>query len=169
MVIVDLIQYTSEEALEEGHRKDRLELEESCKQLKKSKGKSRKELEAQIIQMEFDLRAKHREEEDMLQLYLSEHEAEPKSSSLDHVAPPVDPIDSTDQERASIQAKKKKAKSKREKKLQRDAEREMSKLSLADSVGESARDTEMAQILSQLAKERLAIREIPPDGHCLYR
>lgn len=166
---MDLVQYSSEEALAEGHRVDLIRLDEACKQLKKTKGKSKKELEAQIIQMEFDLRAKHREEEDMLQVYLSEHEAEPKTSHEDIAAPQLNSVDHEEQERVSIEAKKKKAKSKREKKLQKDAERELNKLSLAESAGESARDTEMAQILSQLSQERLTVKEIPSDGHCLYR
>ena len=166
---MDLIQYTSEEALEEGHQQDRIALDEACKLLKKTKGQSKKELEAQVIQMEFNLRAKHREEEDMLQTYISEHGEESKVASRDMIPPPVNGLDQDEQEKAMIEAKKKKAKSKREKKLQKDADRELNKISIAESAGESARDAEMARILYQLSKERLVVKEIPSDGHCLYR
>ena len=166
---MDCIQYTSEEALAEGHRRDLLDLNEACKQLKKTKGKSRTEIEAQIIQMEFDIRAKHREEEDLLQVYLSEQgeEALPPLAKVD--SSPMDHDEENRKTQALIEAKKKKARNKRDKKLHKETTKEMLRASMAESAGESARETELTRIQGHLAENRLTIKEIASDGHCLYR
>ena len=63
-------QYTNEREMESNHERELLSLEEFSKSLKKSKGLSKKEVEAKIIQTSFDLRAKHREETELLESYL---------------------------------------------------------------------------------------------------
>lgn len=63
-------QYTNEREMEFNHERELLSLEEFSKSLKKSKGLSKKEIEAKIIQTSFDLRAKHREETELLESYL---------------------------------------------------------------------------------------------------
>lgn len=64
------IQYTNEVDMQHAQERELQELQEQCKTLKKTKGINKKEIEARIIQMEFDIRAKHREEENMLESYI---------------------------------------------------------------------------------------------------
>jgi hypothetical protein len=62
-------QYTNENEMVLKQRVELTALADTIKSMKKVKGANKIELDTKLIQMEFDLKAKHREEEDMLEKY----------------------------------------------------------------------------------------------------
>ena len=73
------------------------------------------------------------------------------------------------QEEELAAAKKAKAQKKREKKTQKESERELKKEQIDANAGPSMREMELTRLKELLAQQSLTIKEIPSDGHCLYR
>lgn len=70
---------------------------------------------------------------------------------------------------AAVEAKKKKANAKKEKRLAKETTRAGVKESIAQSAGPSARESELESIRHRLQAEGLVVQEMASDGHCLYR
>ena len=104
-------------AMETRHQLELQQLQETAKTMLKGAKKSAKaQLEAQIIQMEYDLKAKHREEMDALEENLGQEVVEAMASaSIQPVAPSVESTEKSEEEIAK--AKKAKAKKKQVKLL----------------------------------------------------
>eukprot|EP01041_Mallomonas_annulata_P007959 gene7959-16292_t len=164
--------------LEQRHETEKKELEEKIRFMIKQASKSKKaEIEAQTIQMKFDLRAKHLEEIEELEqsgegkLYVKEI----VQDSFPTSGPPVEmaalPIVANKEleEQQRIADKKAKAKRKKDKKANKDAEREQQKEELKANSGRSQREIELEQLNSLLVKEGLQVKEVAADGHCMYR
>ena len=131
--------------------------------LKASKKSARSQVEAQIIQMRYDLRAKHREEEE----FFEDQPAEDieKRESHQHATLPPPPEDA----RVDIEKKKAKAKAKQEKKTAKEKERLLSIEQAKTQAGPSLREAEMNIICAKLQSLSMQIKDIPSDGNCLYR
>jgi hypothetical protein len=154
------------------HEREMQELADEIKNMLKTAKKSiRSQIEAQAVQMEFDLKAKHREEEDAWE--------EAAASGSPIVSVPVSSTTITKEEGSptkqqgeieNIQAKKLKAKKKQEKRENKEKKREEMKNDIrTTNQGLSQRDIEISLISKQLEKEKLTIKPILSDGHCLYR
>ena len=149
--------------MEARHENETKELElATSKLLKNAKKSTRAQVEAQIIQMQFDLRAKHREEEDNFESEYNESIDEIIESKK-NIAKPVSAAEEIEKKRA-------KAKAKQEKKLLKEKERlstiEQSKALLT---GPSLREKEIDQIDNKLKPISMKIKDIASDGNCLYR
>ena len=135
--------------------------------LKASKKSTRSQVEAQIIQMRYDLRAKHREEEEIFEEQPAgdiENSREP--NNVQHATlPPPPPEDA----RVDIEKKKAKSKAKQEKKAIKEKERLLSIEHAKIQAGPSLRETEMNSICTKLQSLSMQIKDIPSDGNCLYR
>ena len=145
--------------------------------LKAAKKSEKNVVQAEIIQMQFDLKRKQEEEYDLMiemgGLSLSEDRREPvddeiRSSSCDANNKP-DPDELKRLEDEAIAAKKAKAQKKKDKKVTKEEQRQLVKEDIQANAGPSLREMEIARITSVLSKQNLCIKEIASDGHCLYR
>jgi hypothetical protein len=155
--------------MEKRHQEENAELEETAKTLLKAAKKGKKaEIESKIIQMQFDLKAKHYAEEEEL-----ENEADNIETliSVDEKPISLEVVsirDSNDE--VAGESKKAKAKRKQEKKTQKEAERLSVKEKIKESnSGPSAREIELERINSTLKIVGCEIKPIVSDGNCLYR
>ena len=166
------------EELERRHKQEVRDLEGKVRALLKTAKKSNKAVvEAEAIQMQFDLKARHNEEYDALVdmegLNLDDDGSAPpmplppSSSSSSNDAP--DAAELKRREEEAIAAKRAKAQKKKEKKVAKEEERQHLKEEISASAGPSMREMEMARLSEALSKQNLVIKEIPSDGHCLYR
>jgi OTU domain-containing protein 6 len=157
--------------LEKRHEKELTELELTVSGLRKAAKKSnRAAIEAQIIQLQYDIRAKHRDELEALEsrddVSISDAYAELELiKQQEKLALKKQTIDNLE----SIERKKSKSKSKQEKKLKKEIEIALSIEQSKQSAGPSLRDIEIEQIKRTLLAESLDIRVILSDGNCLYR
>jgi len=150
--------------LKNKQKKELMELREHTKTILKGVGgKQRAILEAQEIQREMDLQARHRNDMDML-----EEQMEAMGIIADSASVPVGVSLSAD---ASIEAKRDKARKKKEKKAVKSSERQITKeaLRLETGTSVSARDLELGRMNDQLAVKSLKVKEVLADGNCLYR
>jgi OTU domain-containing protein 6 len=92
------------------------------------------------------------------------------SSSAENAAAVTGHTEEED-ERERIEHKKEKAKKKKDKKAQKEKEREEEKVNiLAAAAGiKTLRDIEIEALGIQLNSLQLSVRDVPSDGHCLYR
>ena len=134
--------------------------------LKASKKSTRSQVEAQIIQMQYDLRAKHRDEEEFFGEQPTEDIENLRESNQHATLPPTAPPDDA---RLDIEKKKAKAKAKQEKKVAKEKERLLSIEQAKTQAGPSLRETEMNIICTKLQSLSMQIKDIPSDGNCLYR
>ena len=164
------------EAMEQRHKQELKDLEYKTRAMLKAAKKSEKNVvQAEIIQMQFDLKRKQEEEYDLMiemgGLSLSddrtEHVDEARSSSCDADKP--DPEELKRLEEEAIAAKKAKAQKKKGKKVTKEEQRQLVKEDIQANAGPSLREMEITRINSVLSKQNLCIKEIASDGHCLYR
>lgn len=155
------------EMMESRHKKETEELAEKAAALRKSAKKNTKaQIESQIIQMEFDLKAKHYNEEEDLESGDADDVAEVAAVEPSTVLTEAEckPLAET-----SVESKKAKAKRKQEKKAQKESDRIAEKQLIAESAGPSQRELELERIHSSLKKIGCEIKPIVSDGNCLYR
>jgi wyosine [tRNA(Phe)-imidazoG37] synthetase (radical SAM superfamily) len=155
-------------AMERRHQEELQQLQETTKaMLKAAKKSTRTSIETQVIQMGYDLKAKHREEMNELEERLGVDVVDSLAASLSSSAT----VSSQQQSEEEIaKAKKAKAKKKQDKKASKEKEREETKQQIHSEVGgQSQREAELQTLRAQLAKEHLTIKDIPSDGNCLYR
>jgi len=163
------------EEMERRHKKELRELEGKVRGMLKGAKKAQKaELEAKAIQLEYDMKAKHREEEEKLEelieklgatVFTTSSSSSTGSEEAAAAAAAEAAAAAAEAEAARIaKAQKKKAKS-----AAKDVEREARKAEIASSAGPSQRLLELETINATLAKEQLCVKEIVSDGNCLYR
>ena len=166
----------SEEAMSSRHKQELKELEFKTRAMLKAAKKSEKNVvQAEIIQMQFDLKRKQEEEYDLMMemggLSLSDDHHVPvdevRSSSIDTNKPDPDELKRMEDE--AIAAKKAKAQKKKDKKVTKEEQRQLVKEDIHANAGPSLREIEIERINSVLTKQNLCIKEIASDGHCLYR
>eukprot|EP01036_Dinobryon_divergens_P027644 gene27644-36453_t len=137
--------------------------------LKASKKSTRSQVEAQIIQMRYDLRAKHREEEEYLEDRPTEDILEESSGLSNQIQQaPLIPQQQEDVQ-VDVEKKKAKARAKQEKKAAKEKERLLSIEQSKTQSGPSLREVEMSRICTKLQSLSMQIKDIPSDGNCLYR
>ena len=105
-----------------------------------------------------DLKERHQKETDGLET----------SDVIEEVAPPDDVVVQSTEE-SEKQRKQDKARRKREAKKEKERQRQLEIENAAAEAGPSARQIELEALESQLKPLKLAIKEIPSDGNCLYR
>lgn len=163
----------TEENMDRRHDLEAQQLEEQIKGiLKQAKKGDRAMLEAQIVQMRFDLRAKHREEVDSLvdsggggtdddvvqkEKIVVKRNSPKKEDEIDELL------------NLKIAEKIYKAKMKKGKRAEKEAERRQLKSELKENAGPNMREIELAKMNKLLAEEGLKVKEVPADGHCMYR
>lgn len=148
------------------HDQEVADLAEQIKVLMKGAKKATKaQVEAQCIQMQFDLKAKHRDEID---------DWEEKNGG---VIPEVKPIVSATSEQKEtrrkeeeVEKKAARAKKKADKKHEKEKQKEEIKKEIEiKSAGQSLKEREDAIILNLVARDGYYVKPILSDGHCLYR
>lgn len=165
----------SVEEMEKRHKSELRELEYTVRtMLKGAKKSQRAELEAKAIQMEYDLKAKHREEEDTLEELIEklgglETVFSGSKSSGAAEAAAAEAAAAKAKEECEAAARRAKAQKKKDKAKTKEAEREAKKEEIANSAGPSLRQVELDAINGALLQERLAVKEVISDGNCLYR
>jgi len=169
----------SPEEMTRRHKAEVRELEGRIRaMLKGAKKAQRAELEAKAIQMEMDLKAKHREEEDDLDELVEKlggletvfsdgggggGGGDKKTSAEEEAA------QARAKEEADAAARRAKAQKKKDKSKAKEAEREARKEEIANSAGPNLRQVELDAINVKLRGERFVVKEIISDGNCLYR
>ena len=173
--------YKSWDDLESKHKKEERELEGSIRaSLKKAKKAEKKELEAKAIQQQYDLKARHREEERLLEEYLEEHgtgggESGDEEDTLEReraqqrAAAEAEAAAAQKKEEEVRAAKILKAQKKKDKEKKKEAEREKIKAEIVENMGPNMRAMELEALNSQLKSDNLCVKEVPADGNCLYR
>ncbi|NWX84020.1 OTU6B Deubiquitinase, partial [Nothoprocta ornata] len=129
----------------------------------KNDKKRRKQLADEVAKLEAELEQKHKEELKQLK------EASPEQNKLDSVADGVANLDLEGQEQHVQQPRISKAQKRREKKaaLEKEREERIAEAEIANLTG--ARHLESQKLASLLATRHLEIKQIPSDGHCMYR
>ena len=166
------------DGLERRHKRELRELEGEVRAMLKGAKKSQKaELESKAIQMEFDLKAKHREEEEALEELIEKlgglettvfsGEGGGDKTAAEEAAEAAAAAKA--KEEAEAAARRAKAQKKKDKAKAKDAEREARKEEIASTAGPSLRQIELDAINALLRKENLAVKEVISDGNCLYR
>lgn len=183
----DVVSYRSWDDLESKQKKESKKLEGEVRaMLKKAKKSEKKDTEAKVVQLEYDLKAKHRDEEILLEEYLEnneegggedskdEGEAEDNTGAVEErkVRFTVEEEEAArrkEEEEQQVQARIAKAAKKKNKKAAKEAELQRVKDQIAENAGPAMRDMELDALNALLAPEKLRVKEIQPDGNCLYR
>ncbi|KAM6318753.1 deubiquitinase OTUD6B isoform 2-T2 [Aegotheles albertisi] len=146
-------------------RKEKRELQAKIQGMKnavpKNDKKRRKQLSDEVAKLEAELEQKHKEELKQLK------EASPESNKTDSVA---DGVANLELEGAELQHPRiSKAQKRREKKaaLEKEREERIAEAEIENLTG--ARHLESQKLASLLASRHLEIKQIPSDGHCMYR
>eukprot|EP00056_Hartaetosiga_gracilis_P001397 m.44718 g.44718 ORF g.44718 m.44718 type:complete len:291 (+) comp10620_c0_seq2:61-933(+) len=162
------------EELLQRHKKELRKLQGEMTRLKKSapKGdkKKKKEVAAQIEQMEKDMKMKHLQEIKDLECS-GDSNGNDKEADTSDVAPVTASDNVQEQEtqtQPQTQPKKSRAQKRREKKEQEAREREKRIKDGTPKEGESEQEIEHAVIMEQLSPLSLTISKIAPDGNCLF-
>lgn len=170
-VTKDAIVGETEEQMEQRHELESQKLENEIKGIMKQAKKANKaELEAKIMQMRYDLRAKHRDEIDLL----IESGGDDNGGDVVDINQAKAAVLNEKEvkealEKLKIAEKKNKVKLKKDKRAEKDAEKRLLKEEIKQNAGPNMRDIELAQLNEILAKEGLKVKEVPADGHCMYR
>lgn len=148
------------------HRKEAKDLQAKIQALKHSvpKGdkKKKKEMALEIAKLEEDLSVRHKNELDSLQSDSSKE----NHKELD-VTKEMESISITSGE-GETHSRVSKAQKRRDKKAAKDKEREQKTAEAELENVHSARNVEAEKLKEILATRGLSIKEITPDGHCLY-
>lgn len=177
--------YYSWDELEAKQKQESRKLEGEIRaMLKKAKKSEKKEIEAKVVQLEYDLKAKHRDEEILLEEYLENNggggetgdkDTEECEDNIDaiaekkHLAEQEAATKLKEEEDRQAQARIAKAAKKKNKKAAKEAELQRVKEEIAENAGPAMRDLELDALNALLLPEKLCIKEIQPDGNCLYR
>ena len=172
----DVVQYRSWDELDAKHRQETRKLEGELRALlKKAKKSEKKEAEAKAVQLEYDLKAKHRDEEALLEEYLEKHgdgENEVGMNDNDNEVIAEKEHEEKEQKRKedeAAQARIAKAAKKKNKKAAKEAELQRVKDEIAENAGPALRDMELDAINALLIPIKSRVKEIEPDGNCMYR
>ena len=170
------------EELWKGHEMEIAALDEEIgAKMMACKKKEKKQMEVHTEQMMYDLKARHRDEEDELEEYLESGAPEngEMSSKDDTEDTSAEDAKALEIERAAariVEEKKDaeekriaKAKRKKEKKNAAEDKKLMEKEQISNEAGPSLRELELQSIGTKLLNENLIVKEIPSDGNCLYR
>ncbi|PIK43718.1 OTU domain-containing protein 6B [Apostichopus japonicus] len=153
------------EELDERHRKERKELQAKIQAIKKAvtKGdrKRKKESNEEISRLEAELKKRHEEEKQNMNM--TDTVEEEVSNEMERVSV------NGQQEEVKLEPKVSKAQRRREKKAASEKERDHRIAEEESKNVNSNRRVEYEKIKTILKQRGLAIKEIPSDGHCLYR
>ncbi|XP_020392803.1 deubiquitinase OTUD6B [Rhincodon typus] len=159
---------TEEERLFKRHRKERKELQAKIQAMKnavaKNDKKRRKQLVEEVAKFETELELRH--EEELKQLTRSLDKSSAVESSTNGIANLELEIENG---KAFKQSRISKAQKRREKKAAQDREREERIAEAEIENLKGARHLENQKLAEILAKRQLQIRQIPSDGHCMYK
>ncbi|XP_045143542.1 deubiquitinase OTUD6B isoform X2 [Echinops telfairi] len=150
-----------EEQLMRRHRKEKKELQAKIQSMKnavpKNDKKRRKQLVEDVAKLEAEMEQKHREELEQLKLTSKENKIDSVAVNISNL------VLETQQPRIS------KAQKRREKKaaLEKEREERIAEAEIENLSG--ARQVESQKLAQMLAARQLEIKQIPSDGHCLYR
>ncbi|KAM4540052.1 deubiquitinase OTUD6B [Odontesthes bonariensis] len=157
---------TQEELMVKQHRKEKKDLQGKIQSMKnavpKNDKKRRKQLTEEIAKLEADLNQKHEEEFGQL-----------KSATDTEVEEAVNGVETLRMEGGEQQEFKEprvtKAQKRRDKKAAQEKERE-TRIAEAEVLNlQGMRHQEGLKLAKKLAQQKLQIKEIPSDGHCMYR
>jgi len=154
--------------IEERHEKEMKELEiKSTALLKAAKKSSKAQIEAQIIQMQYDLRAAHRDE---LEEFENGNELETIDACVEIESSKKDEnLKNQAAVALEIEKKKLKAKSKQQKRDAKNTEKQRQYDEMRLTSGPSLRELEIDKICMKLRDDSMRIKTILSDGNCLYR
>uniref|UniRef100_A0A8C4M1M5 ubiquitinyl hydrolase 1 n=1 Tax=Equus asinus TaxID=9793 RepID=A0A8C4M1M5_EQUAS len=150
-----------EQQLVRRHRKEKKELQAKIQGMKnavpKNDKKRRKQLTEDISKLEAEMEQKHREELEQLKLTS-------KESKIDSVADNISNLVLENQPPRISKARKR-----RDKKaaLEKEREERIAEAEIENLTG--ARHVESEKLAQILAARQLEIKQIPSDGHCMYR
>ncbi|NWI14298.1 OTU6B Deubiquitinase, partial [Crypturellus soui] len=148
-------------------RREKRELQAKIQGMKnavpKNDKKRRKQLADEVAKLEAELEQKHKEELKQLK------EASPEQNKVDSVVDGIANLELEGLEQHIQQPRISKAQKRREKKaaLEREREERIAEAEIANLTG--ARHLESQKLASLLATRHLEIKQIPSDGHCMYR
>ncbi|XP_058475237.1 deubiquitinase OTUD6B [Solea solea] len=157
---------TTEDLLVKQHRKEKKDLQAKIQSMKnavpKNDKKRRKQLTEDIAKLEAELNEKH--EEEFRQLKST------SGSAFEEVINGVETMKTESvEDDESKQPRVTKAQKRRDKKAAQDKERE-SRIADAEVQNlQGVRHQEGLKLAQKLAQQQLQIKEIPSDGHCMYR
>nr|XP_008539017.1 PREDICTED: LOW QUALITY PROTEIN: OTU domain-containing protein 6B [Equus przewalskii] len=150
-----------EQQLVRRHRKEKKELQAKIQGMKnavpKNDKKRRKQLTEDISKLEAEMEQKHREQLEQLKLTS-------KESKIDSVADNISNLVLENQPPRISKARKR-----RDKKaaLEKEREERIAEAEIENLTG--ARHVESEKLAQILAARQLEIKQIPSDGHCMYR
>ncbi|XP_075405619.1 deubiquitinase OTUD6B isoform X2 [Tenrec ecaudatus] len=151
-----------EEQLVRRHRKEKKELQAKIQGMKnavpKNDKKRRKQLIEDVAKLEAEMEQKHREELEQLKLTSKENKIDSVAVDISNVV-----LETQQQPRIS------KAQKRREKKaaLEKEREERIAEAEIENLSG--ARHVESQKLAQMLAARQLEMKQIPSDGHCMYR
>lgn len=157
---------TAEEQLVKQHRKEKKDLQAKIQSMKnavpKNDKKRRKQLTEEIAKLEADLSQKHEEEFSQLKSITD--------TKVEEVINGVECIKVEGEEEEDVkQPRVSKAQKRRDKKAAQEKERE-SRIAEAEVQNlQGVRHQEGLKLAQKLAQQKLQIKEISSDGHCMYR
>ncbi|GCB73485.1 deubiquitinase OTUD6B [Scyliorhinus torazame] len=159
---------TEEEKLFKKHRKEKKELQAKIQAMKnavaKNDKKRRKQLVEKVAKFEAELELRH--EEELKQLTRSLDKPSTVESSTNEITNLELEIEN---EKTIEQSRISKAQKRREKKAAQDKEREERIAEAEIENLKGARHLENQKLAEILAKRQLQIKQIPSDGHCMYK
>ncbi|KAF7650801.1 hypothetical protein LDENG_00120500 [Lucifuga dentata] len=157
---------TPEELLAKQHRKEKKDLQAKIQSMKnavpKNDKKRRKQMTEEIAKLEAELSQKH--EEELRQLKST------ASTQVDQLINGVETLKVEGGEQEEVkQPRVTKAQKRRDKKATQEKEREsrIAEAEVQNLLG--VRHQEGLKLAQKLAQQQLQIKEIPSDGHCMYR
>ncbi|KAE8599223.1 hypothetical protein XENTR_v10017105 [Xenopus tropicalis] len=157
---------SEESGLIKQHRKEKKDLQAKIQSMKnsvpKNDKKRRKQLTEDIAKLEADLDVRHKEE---LEAFAQK---QPEPTQVSGITNGVTSLD-LGNEAPVQQPRQSKAQKRREKKAAQEKERDerIAEAEIANLSG--ARHLESQKLARILAERELQIRQIPSDGHCMYR
>ncbi|XP_067887726.1 deubiquitinase OTUD6B isoform X3 [Heterodontus francisci] len=159
---------TEEERLFKKHRKEKKELQAKIQAMKnavaKNDKKRRKQLVEKVAKCEAELELRH--EEELKQLTRSLDKSSTVESPTNGIANLELEIENGEEIK---QSRVSKAQKRREKKAAQDKEREERIAEAEIENLKGARHLENQRLAEILAKRQLQIKQIPSDGHCMYK
>ncbi|XP_039876107.1 deubiquitinase OTUD6B [Simochromis diagramma] len=158
---------TPEELLAKQHRKEKKDLQAKVQGMKnavpKNDKKRRKQLTDEISKLEADLSQKHEEEFRQLKATADTKKVEEVINGVETVK-----VEDGEQEEAK-QPRVTKAQKRRDKKAAQEKEREIRIAEAEVQNLQGVRHQEGLKLVQKLAQQKLQIKEISSDGHCMYR
>lgn len=157
---------TPEELLAKQHRKEKKDLQAKIQSMKnavpKNDKKRRKQMTEEIVKLEADLNQKH--EDELKQLKSSPNiKVEQVISEVEALTVQSETVQDSKQPRVT------KAQKRRDKKAAQEKERECRIAEAEVENLQGARHQEGLKLEQKLSQQQLQIKEVPSDGHCMYR